>query len=86
VQWTFSTASAMPRKGTAYRSIPALEGRINLIVLSTCGRIAKGELFDEITELHKLGEMGRLHKTLLLDSRVVDVRMSYTGTFPCPNP
>jgi hypothetical protein len=25
-------------------------------------------------------------RSLLLDSRVVDVRMSYTGTLPCPNP
>ena len=53
----FYIASAVPRSRTAYHSIPALEGSINLIVLSKCGRIAKGEICDEITGLHAFVQM-----------------------------
>ena len=56
------SASAMPRSRTAYRFIPALEGSINLIVLSKCGRIAKGEICDEITGVHAFVQMVGLLK------------------------
>jgi hypothetical protein len=60
--YTRSVASTVPRSAKTYPAMPALECGIRLIVLYGRGRITKGELFDEITELHKLVEMGRLHK------------------------
>jgi hypothetical protein len=42
--------------------MPALEGGIHLIVLYGRGRITKGELFDEITELHEFVKMVGLLK------------------------
>jgi hypothetical protein len=42
-------ASAVPREGQAYRSLLALECSRSLIVLNERGRVAKDEVFDEIT-------------------------------------
>jgi len=52
----------VPRKGKAYRSLPALACVSTLIGLYERGRVAKDEVFDEITSLHKLIEMVGLRK------------------------
>src|SRR5437016_2240122 len=44
----FYVASAVPRSGKAYCSMPALACGMSLIILNERGRVAKGEIFDEI--------------------------------------
>ena len=52
--------------------MPALECGRTLVVLSECGRVAQGEVFDDRTELHelvamigfdKIGVAGRVERT-----------------------
>jgi hypothetical protein len=45
----FYIASAVPRAGQAYRAMPTLVCGMRLIVLDERGRVAKSDVFDEIT-------------------------------------
>ena len=49
-------------KGKASCSMPASEYDRTLIVLNERGRVAKGDVFNDLPELHKLVEMIGLHK------------------------